>query len=283
MTRRQVASLLTLTLAGAVAITLALLWPGRHPKMDVAHAALYQTTFNASQSLQDSSGGMAQYGYAMQQATSLSADTQATANWNTYISSRCGWSMSSTAYTRLATGDWNARQAGPPSISPQQLANAVNHLINSVLSTMTATQQIALLRQNDTLSTPKGAMGLQAEIPINYISANQNADGTWTVTVSPDLFAKRKSFFQSYAPGMVSSSANFYPAETMLVTYSLAAGDRGFGDSYVSRAKTLIGDLSGLDMTNAKLYGPSGYLNRRPLDIFFTDATLGQFFSDLGF
>jgi hypothetical protein len=247
------------------------------------YAALSATTFNAAQSLLDTSGGMAQYGYAVQQATSLSANYQAIANWNTYISSRCGWSMSSTAYTRLATGDWNARGAGPPSITPQQLADAINHLINSVLSTMTASQQIALLRQNDTLSTPKGTMGLQAEIPINYISANQNADGTWTVAVSPNLFAKRKSFFQSHAPGMVSSSANFYPAETMLVTYSLAAGDRGFGDSYVSRAKTLISDFSGLDMTNAKLYGPSGYLNRRPLNIFFTDATLAQFFSDLGF
>ncbi len=283
MTLRRLGSVVAFTLAGALAIAFALFWSQRNPKKQVVHAALSSTTFNAAQSLQDTSGGMAPYGYGMQQATSLSADTQAIANWNTYISSRCSWSMSATVYTRLANGDWNARQAGPPSISSQQLANAVNHLINSVLSTMTASQQISLFKQNDALTTPKGTMGLQAEIPINYISANQNADGTWTVTVSPDIFSVRKSFFQSYAPGMVTSSPNFYPAEAMLVTYSLAAGDRGFGDSYVSRAKTLISDLSGLDMTNAKLFGPSGYLNRRPLDVFFTDATLAQFFSDLGF
>jgi hypothetical protein len=267
---------------------LGIFWAQRHRTRQVVHAALYSSgTFDAAKALQDTSGGMAQYGYAIQQATDFTTDFQAVSNWNTYIASRSSWSMSSTISSRLANADWNARQAGSPTITAQQLANAINHLINSVLGTMTASQQLSLLRQNMGVPTPKGLWSLVPDNPnyggASYVSATQNPGGTWTVTISPDLFSRRKAFFQKYAPGMVSSPSNLYPAEAMLVTYSLVTDDKGYNDSTISSLKAWIGDATGVDMTNQQLYGPSGYFARRPLGLFFTDATLGQFFADLGF
>jgi hypothetical protein len=231
---------------------------------------------------------MAQYGYAIMQAASESADLQAVSNWNTYVASRCGWSMSSTISTRLANADWNARQAGPPTITPQQLTDAANHLISSVLSTMTASQQLSVIQQNCCVDAPKGRLGVIAEASMEqpYVSVTQNADGTFSVTVAPGLFSNPsigKAFFQNYVPGMVSPYTNFYPADAMLVTYTVASGDRGFDDAWASRMKTVLSDISGLDVTNGSLFGDSGYPDRPPLSTFLTDQTLAQYFSDLGF
>jgi hypothetical protein len=281
--------LLGLTAAAALGILAGIFWVQRNPTRHAVRAAIYSSgSFDAAKSLQNSSGGMAQYGYAIQQATSASADLQAISNWNAYIASRSGWSMSSTMCSRLANADWNARQAGAPTITPQQLADAANHLIASTWGTMTASQQMSLILQNDYVGTPKGRLGVIADVGLEqpYVSVTQNPDGAFAVTVEPGLFSNDsigKAFFQSYAPGMVSSGTNLYPAEVMLVTYAVASGDRGFDDARTSRTKTIIGDVSGLDMTNNVLYGDSGYLDRRPLSTFLTDQTLAQYFTDLGF
>jgi hypothetical protein len=283
------AILLGLTVAAGLGILAGVFWAQRNSTRRAVRAALYSTgTFDAAKSLQDVSGGAAQYGYAMQQPTSESADLQAISNWNSYIASRSGWSMSSTICTRLANADWNARQAGPPTITPQQLANAANHLIASTWGTMTASQQLALIKQNCCVDAPKGRLGAVAEASMEqpYVSVTQNSDGTLALTIAPGLFSNGsigKAFFQTCAPGMVSNYTNFYPAEAMLVTYAVASGDRGFDDAWASRMKTVLSDISGLDVTSGSLYGDSGYLDRRPLSTFLTDQTLAHYFSDLGF
>lgn len=287
MPRGRLLSLGLSCVAVILGAMLGIFWAQTHTRSHIVHAALYAQswgTTQAAQSLQDSSGGMAQYGYAIKQASSLSADVQALVSWNTYLNSRCGWSMSSTLVDRLASGDWNGRQAGSPTITPQQLASAISNLINSVLGTMTASQQLAMFSQNMSVLTPKGALGLNNDYMWSkYVSATQNSDGTWTVTVSASAFLARKSFFQSYAPGMVTSSTNFYPGEALMIVLSLATGDRGFNDAHESRVRTMVQDLTGVDMSNQSLYGNSGYFARRPLSTFLTDSTLGQFFSNLGF
>lgn len=229
--------------------------------------------------LQSTTGGMAQYGSAVLSSTSESADLSALTNWNSYINARCGWSLSSSDLSRLANADWNARQAGSPQITPQRLASAASSIINSTLSTMSASQQEALANENTAVSVPNGLYGMNAPDP--NVSVTQNSNGTWTVTVGASDFSQRKSFFQTYAAGMVTSSSNFYPGEAVMVTYSLATGDLGYDDSYISAAKQFVENQTGSYVQ--LLYGDNGYLIRRPLTTFLTEASISQLFSDLGF
>src|SRR5216684_7899805 len=222
--------------------------------------------------LQSSNGGMAQYGTAMQGSQSSSATLQALSNWNTYVASRSGWSISSTLLSRLATADWNARRAGAPTLTAQQLATAATQLINNQLNTMTTAQQNALFAACFSVQTPKGKIGLNPNYP--YISASQNASGQWSATVQPGAFSSRKTDFATLAPGMVSSSANFYPGEAMLVAYSVATWDMGYGNGFVSKATQRISDLTGLSTTGLVLYGDNGYLIRRPIAQFVTATAL---------
>ena len=92
-----------------------------------------------------------------------------------------------------------------------------------------------------------------------------------------------KANMNSMAPGMFTTSANFYPGEAMLVAYSVATWDMGYGDGYTTKMKQRLSDLTGLDMTNQSLFGQNGYLIRRPIRTFLTDAAISQFFTDLGF
>ncbi len=244
------------------------------------------TAFAAQESwtqaaLQSSNGGMAQYGAAMQTSPSSSATLATLSNWNTYVASRSGWSISSTLLSRLATADWNARHAGAPTLTAQQLATAATQLINNQLNTMTTAQQNALFAACFSVQTPKGKIGLNPNYP--YISASQNASGQWSATVQPSAFSSRKTDFATLAPGMVSSSANFYPGEAMLVAYSVATWDMGYGNGFVSKATQRISDLTGLSTTGLVLYGDNGYLIRRPIAQFVTATALSQFFTQLGF
>ncbi len=231
--------------------------------------------------LQSSNGGMAQYGAAMQASNSSSATLTALSNWNTYVASRSGWSMSSALVSRLATADWNARQAGAPTLTAQQLATAATELINNQLNTMTATQQNALFTACFSVQTPKGKIGVNPNYP--YISGSQNGSGQWTVTVQSTAFSSRKTDFTTLAPGMVSSYSNFYPGEAMLVVYSVATWDMGYGNGFIPKATQRISDLTGLITTGLMLYGDNGYLIRRPIAQFVTATALSQFFTQLGF
>lgn len=235
----------------------------------------------AAQWLQAPDGGMGQYGYAMQQSASPSQTLQALSEWNSYVTFRAGWGMTTALVERLATADWNARVAGSPTITPEQLAAAATNLINNKLSTMTAQQQEDLFQQNMVEVTPKTTWGLNSYFP--HATASQNTDGTWRVTISPTAFSKRKAIYQTLAPGMVSSSTNLYPGEAMLVAYSVASADMGFGEDVESKVKKKIGDMTGLDMTNRNLYGEQGYVRRRPLNTFLTEPAMSQFYYDLGF
>lgn len=238
-------------------------------------------SFPAAQFLQAPAGGMAQYGYAMQQSSSSAQTLQALSDWNAYVNFRGEWSMTTVAVERLALADWTARQAGVPTITPEQLAAAATNLINNRLATMTAQQQGDLFDQMMVEVTPKLAWGLNGYFP--HATATQNVDGTWSVTISPTPFSNRKADYQIIAPGMVSSYTNFYPGEAMLVAYSVAAADMGFGADFVSKVKNGIGDMTGLDMANRSLFGEQGYLRRRPLNTFLTEAAMSQLFSELGF
>lgn len=251
------------------------IWRERHTVTALASGQWEQAA------LQDPNGGMAQYGAAMQTSQSKSITLQTLTNWNTYIASRSGWSMSSTLLSRLATADWNARQAGSPALTAQQLATAATQLINNQLNTMTAAQQNALFTACFSVQTPKGTIGLNPNYP--YISASQNGGGQWSVTVQPAAFSSRKTDFATLAPGMVSSGALFYPGEAMLVMYSVATWDMGYDNAFISKATQRISDLTGLSPTGLVLYGDNGYLIRRPIAQFGTAAAIGQFFTTLGF
>jgi len=224
---------------------------------------------------------MAPYGAAELSSTSPSSDLQALTSWNNYINARCAWSLPSAELGRLANADYNERQAGSPTITAQQLANAMTSIINLTLSTMSASQQQALFNQYIAIAVPNGQLYVNSPDP--NVSATQNSDGTWTVSVSAAEFSGRKGFFQQYAPDMVSSSSNFYPGEAIMVMYSLAAGDMGYGDSFITSATQLVGNATGVSMSGQLLYGNSGYMIRRPLGTFLTTTNIDQFFSDLGF
>lgn len=224
---------------------------------------------------------MAQYGAAELSSTSASSDLQAMTNWNNYINARCAWSLSSSDLSRLATADYNARQAGAPTITPQQLASAITSVVNSTLSTMSASQQQALFNRDFSVAAANGQFGLNTADP--NVSVIQNGNGTWTATVSSAEFSGRKGFFQQYAPDMVSSPSNFYPGEAVMVMYSLATGDMGYDNSFISSATQLVGNATGVSMSGQLLYGDNGYMIRRPLHTFLTESNISQFFSNLGF
>lgn len=228
-----------------------------------------------------SGGGMAQYGAAELSSTSTSSDLQAMTNWNNYINARCAWSLSSADLSRLANADYNARKAGAPTITPQQLATAITSIVNSTLSTMNASQQQALFNKTFSVAVPNGQFGLNTADP--NVSATQNSNGTWTATVSSAEFSGRKGFFQQYAPDMVSSSSNFYPGEAVMVMYSLATGDMGYDNSFITEETQLVGNATGVSMSGQLLYGDNGYMIRRPLHTFLTESNISQFFSNLGF
>lgn len=142
-------------------------------------------------------------------------------------------------------------------------------------------QQQTIFEENVTIAVPNSQFGLNT--PDSNVSATENANGTWTVSVSAAEFTQRKSFYQTYAPSMVSSYSNFYPGEAVMVTYSLATGDMGYDNAFISGAKELVGNATGVSMNSQFLYGDSGYLLRRPLHTFLTETNISQFFSDLGF
>ncbi|MFQ5662832.1 MAG: hypothetical protein ACE5HL_03265 [Terriglobia bacterium] len=276
-----VISMATIVAAGATGLYLFSRKDNNHGYKIPSVFAATGGDFPAAQFLQATDGGMAQYGYALEQSTSPSATLQALAEWNSYISVRSEWGMSSALLSRLAAADWNARQAGAPTITSEQLAVAATNLINAKLATMTAAEQQAGFERMRAEATPKGRFGLNSKYP--YVSAVQNPDGTWRVTVSPEAFSKRKTWLATYAPGMVSSSANFYPAEAIMVAYSVASGDQGYGTEFITIMKQSIADLTGLSMTNRYLFGENGYLTRRPLTTFLIEQSMSQFFSELGF
>jgi hypothetical protein len=99
--------------------------------------------------------------------------------------------MSTPMVSRLANADWNARRAGPATITARQLANGATHLINNKLSGMTAAQQKALFQQMYSTQTPKGTIGLNPNY--SHITATQNGSGLWSVTVDPTAFSSMKS------------------------------------------------------------------------------------------
>jgi hypothetical protein len=242
---------------------------------------LAQSSDWVAEAIQSSSGGMAQYGAAELTASSASADLTAVTNWNTYINSRSAFSFSSSQLNSLATADYNARRAGQPTITAQQIATAATSIINSTLSTMSASQQAALFTQNIAVSVPNGKIYVNNPDP--NVTATESSSGTWTVTVSATEFSNRKTFFQTYAPGMVSTYANFYPGEAVMVTYSLATGDLGYDSSFIESAVQGVANATGVSMSSNLLYGTNGYLVRRPLSTFLTSTNINQFFTDLGF
>jgi hypothetical protein len=237
------------------------------------------TGFTPQSSLR-SAGGVAQYGIKLQNATSEKAALEALSDWNSYIKGRSNWMISAAMLSRLATADWNAR-SGPPTITADKLANASNHLIRNQLASMTLAQQQTLFLRMFKTSTPKGNLGLNPKY--KYATSSQNPDGTFSVTIEPDAFSDMKSDMRSMVREMLSASANFYPGEAMMVAYSVATWDMGYGDTYVTRVKQRLADVTGLDMGDKLLYGEEGYLIRRPITTFLTDTAMHQFFADLGF
>lgn len=275
-------SLLILGAFVLAAFAVLLFWTRRDPARLTSHAlaASGGGSYPAAQYLQTTDGGMAQYGYAQQQSTSLSQTLQATADWNSYITSRSQWGLTATLIDRLAVADWNARQAGSPTITAAQLATTATNLINQKLATMTTAQIEEGAQQMYTELTPKGRYGLNQPYP--HASA-QKISGVWRVTIAPEAFSETKADFAALAPGMVSSSANFYPGEAVMVAYAVASGDPGYGSQFITDSKRNIADLTGLDMSQRYLFGENGYQFRRPLETFLTETAMNQFFSELGF
>lgn len=272
-----------LIVAGLLAAGLTLIWTYFDTRREAMNVSVLAASGSdqMSQYLQSSNGGMAQYGLGIEGSASATQTVQVLSNWNSYVSSRSQWSLSSALITRLANADRTARQIGSASITPQQLADAATRLINSKLDSMTLAQQQDLYRQMSRELTPKSSLGLASGS--RHVTAFQKPDGKWNVAVSPDAFSKRKTYFKTSAPGMVSPSANFYPAEAILVFYSVASGDMGFDNTYVAKVKKSLADLTGLDMTGRALFGESGYLARRPMTTFLTEPAISAFFTDLHF
>jgi hypothetical protein len=190
---------------------------------------------------------------------------------------------SSTPITRLANADWNARQAGAPTITSQQLANASNHLIANAMNGMTRAQQEEAWQKIRMIQTPKGNLSLNFKYP--FVNVTLGGDGKWHLIVSPDAFTHRKQDFANLPPGMLdaSSATTFYPADAMLILYSVATGDMGYGGEFISNARQRLASMTGLDMTNKYLFGETGFLVRRPCTTYLTEAAMSQFFADLNF
>jgi hypothetical protein len=232
---------------------------------------------------------MAQYAASEQNSTSLSETQQAVSNWNSYVGSRADWYFSSGDVTTIADADWNARQSGPPAITASQIASAANQLIANTLASMSESQQESLFQQYAYVNTPNGGdpqMGLSGSAYTNWpdpdVSATQNPNGTWSVTVSANEFSSLKSFFQQYAPGTMSSGSNFYPGEAMIVFYSAATCDLGYGGAFTSNMAQAFGADTGLYPGNYP-FGVSGYICKRPINTFLTENNLSQMLSSLGF
>ncbi len=269
------------TLVRAFRLSLALSLAGCLVNVAYTARSVAQTQPTPAAQLQEVDGGMAQYGATLLNSTSSSATLQAVTNWNSYVNSRTGWSMPPTLVSRIATAHWGARQRGAPTITPQQLATAATHLINNRLNSMTVSQQQALFQQMYSTHTPKGKIGLSPHY--SHITSTLNTNGLWSVVVDPTAFSTMKTDQATLAPGMYNSSSNFYPGEAVVVMYSVATWDMGYGNSYVSKVKTRLGGITGSDLTNQNLFGDNGYLIRRPISTFLTGAALGQFFTELGF
>jgi hypothetical protein len=235
---------------------------------------------SAAQYIQ-ASDGMARYGHAMQESRSFSETLQALAEWNSFVFSRSEWSLAPALVERLAAANWKARQAGPPTITAEELATAVTNLINSKLATMNRAQQEEMFLRVWSEATPKGDWSPASDY--EHASISQNADGTSRVTVHPTAFLNTKATFTALAPGMMSDSMKFYPGEAVLVLYCEASGDKGFGGAWMAKTKKAIGDFTGLDMSNRYLFGENGYLARRPLNAFLTEEAMSRLFSQLGF
>jgi hypothetical protein len=270
--------LVIVAFATGISIAGLLAFVPRHRNYAVRAAATISPEMKAL--FQSQQGGMGPYISAISGATTAAQNLQAVSDLNTYMRSRSNWSMSSDLVTRLANADWQARQAGPPRITPTQAAAAATSLINSVLGSMTAAEQQSMLAANAGEQTPKVHLGFNANVP--NVSAVQGADGKWVVTVAPEAFSRRKAALRSLGAAMTDSS-NFYPSEVLVTAYSLASGDMGFGNDFLDRMRKGLTDLTGLDMTNRVLFGDSGYLVRRPLQRFLTSVTLNTYFSALGF
>lgn len=279
MTRRKLTGtgIALALLAASACLALAYL---AHPATAVAAS---EGGFNPSVALEDgtsgSSGGMAQYAVAEEDSASLSETQQAVSNWNNYVGGRANWYFTSSEVTTIADADWNARQAGAPAITASGIANAVTQIINGTLSAMTASEQQNLFNEYSYVTTADGPFATDWASP--NVAASQNSNGTWTVSVSPNEFSSLKSFFQEYAPGMMSSGSSFYPGEAMIVVYSAATCDRGYGDSFVSGMANLYAATTGL-APGSYPFGDSGYVCRRPLQDFLTQSNINQLFSDLG-
>jgi hypothetical protein len=219
----------------------------------------------------------------MQQSTSYSLTYQAISEWHTYVLARsqAGLGLSSTLITRLASADWNARQAGPPTITAQHLAAAATNLINNKLNSMMADEQSTLYENMYAVMTPKGMYSLDSVTP--NVTATQGEDGKWTVTVSAAAFSDRKTLLRQLSPGMLSSYAEFYPGEAALVFYSVATDDVGYGNDFLVVVRKAAADLTGLDLSSQYLFGENGFYIRRPIATFLNEQSMGQLFSEFGF
>jgi hypothetical protein len=241
--------------------------------------------FNPAVALEDntggSTGGMAQYAVAEEDSASQTASVQAVSNWNGYLDGRTGWDFSSSDVTTIGDADWNARQAGSPTITSQQIAGAVTQIINSTLATMSASQQQGMFDEYTSVSTPlAGTFVPNWADP--YVSVTQNTNGAFSVSVSANQFSSLKSFFQQYAPGMMSSGPDFYPGEAMIVVYTAATCDRGYGSNFTSEMGNLYSEATGL-AHGSYAFGDTGYVCKRPLNDFLSESNVSQLFSDLGF
>jgi hypothetical protein len=148
---------------------------------------------------------------------------------------------------------------------------------------MTRGQQEEAWQKIRMIQTPKGNLSLNFKYP--FVNVTLGGDGKWHLIVSPDAFTHRKQDFANLAPGMLdaSSATTFYPADAMLILYSVATGDMGYGGEFISNARQRLASMTGLDMTNKYLFGETGFLVRRPCTTYLTEAAMSQFFADLNF
>lgn len=123
----------------SVSVILAVGYAAKVTMYPASVSALYQyvNPVPVATYLQEPVTGEAQYGFQLQQSTSLSQTLQTLSDWNTYVVGRSEYGLGLTAslVDRLSNADWSARQGGSATITPQQLADGANALINAKLST----------------------------------------------------------------------------------------------------------------------------------------------------
>jgi hypothetical protein len=239
-----------------------------------------------SRDFQNRSGGVAQYAYSLARSQSLSQTTQALTSWNSYIAGRSQWSLSASLITRLANADWNARQGHSPFVTSQQLANATDALLANITSTMTPAQEQAAWQRMTTVDTPNGRLGVNYKYPYVTVAPGPNPSASWVVAISSEAFTARKQDFINLGGSATFSSSSttaFYPAEAMVVFYSVASGDMGYGGNFIANMSQQLASMTGLNMTGQYLFGDQGYLVRRPLSTYLTSQVMAQFFTALGF